>query len=57
MRGVTGDDRKVFVLRAVVEAEAEAEAVGKGQAIIHRITRVDRIILFGQMPFDNRATV
>ena len=57
MRGVAGDDREVFVLRAIVEAEAEAEAVGKGEAIIHRIARVYRIILFGQMPFDNRATV
>ena len=57
MRGIAGDDGEVIVLAAVVEADRQAEAIGQGQAIVHRVTRVQRVILFAGVPGHDGAPV
>ena len=40
-----------------MEPDGQAEPVSQGQLVIHGIARIDRIILLGRVPGDDRAAV
>ena len=55
--GIAADDVEVFVLRAGVEAERQPEAIGQRQPVVDHVARIDRIVLFGHLPGDDRSAV
>ncbi len=54
---ITGNDRQVIVLAASVEPDRQAKPVGQRELVIHRVARVDRIVLLGRMARHDRAAV
>jgi hypothetical protein len=57
VRAIAGDDRQVIVLVAGVESQRQAEAVGQGQPVVHRVARIDRIVLLAHVALDDGAAV
>ncbi len=55
--GVAAHDREELVLRARVEAERQAEAVGQRELVVGRVARAERIVLLARLARDDRTPV
>ena len=55
--GIAADDIQICVLVAGGETQAEPESVGQRQPVVHRIARIDRIVLFRHVALNDSAAV